>query len=96
MPKEQGPDLKKFLGKRVSIKLNGNRVVSGRLVGYDVFMNITLEQAVEEVSPTEKYDIGTMVRASTQSYFHTFLIPSVILQLVRGNNVIQLEALDKA
>ena len=61
MPKDKGPDLKRFNGKRMTVKLNGGRTVVGRLVGFDVFMNLTLEEAQEEVSPTEHVDLGLMV-----------------------------------
>ena len=61
MPKDKGPDLKKFMGKRMSIKLNGNRSITGRLTGFDVFMNLTLEEAQEEVSATERHELGVMV-----------------------------------
>ena len=61
MPKDKGPDLKRFNGKRMTVKLNGNRTIIGRLVGFDVFMNLTLEEAQEEVSPTQRVDLGVMV-----------------------------------
>ena len=57
----KGPDLKRFLGKRVSLKLNGSRHVFGKLTGFDVFMNLTLEDVQEEVSATERRALGTMV-----------------------------------
>jgi small nuclear ribonucleoprotein G len=55
------PDLKKFFGKRMSISLNGGRVVSGRLTGFDVFMNLNLEEATEEIEGSERRDLGVMV-----------------------------------
>lgn len=55
------PDLKKFFGKRMLVSLNGGRAVTGRLTGYDVFMNLTLEEASEEVSPAERRELGVMV-----------------------------------
>jgi small nuclear ribonucleoprotein G len=61
MPKEKGPDLKKFMGKRLQVKLNGSRTVLGRLTGFDVFMNLTLEEAEESVSATETRPIGVIV-----------------------------------
>jgi len=57
----KGPDLKKFLGKRVSVKLNAGLQVWGKLSGFDVFMNLTLEDVQEEVSATERRALGTMV-----------------------------------
>ena len=55
------PDLKKFFGKRMSVSLNGGRTVSGRLTGFDVFMNLTLEEATEEISAVERRELGVMV-----------------------------------
>ena len=42
-----GPDLKKFMDKKLSVKINGHRHVTGILRGYDQFMNITLDECVE-------------------------------------------------
>ena len=41
------PELKKFIDKTLVIKLNGNRKIKGTLRGYDVFMNLSLEDAFE-------------------------------------------------
>lgn len=56
-----GPDLKRYMEKRLAIRLVGKRRVNGYLRGYDQFMNLVLDDAVEEVSKTEKHDIGTIV-----------------------------------
>ena len=56
-----GPDLRKFMEKRLELKLNAGRVVTGTLRGYDQFMNVVLDQAQEVKSPTEKHDIGMVV-----------------------------------
>jgi small nuclear ribonucleoprotein (snRNP)-like protein len=45
-----------------TVKLNGNRKVTGILRGYDQFMNLVLDNAVEEVSPNERNEIGMVVR----------------------------------
>jgi small nuclear ribonucleoprotein G len=55
------PDLKKFFGKRMSVSLNGGRIVTGRLTGFDVFMNLTLEETTEEISASERRELGVMV-----------------------------------
>lgn len=56
------PDLKKYMAKRVSIKMNGNRVVQGRLSGFDLFMNLVLEEAEEIVSGSaERLEVGVMI-----------------------------------
>eukprot|EP00286_Rhodomonas_abbreviata_P011872 CAMPEP_0181326782 /NCGR_PEP_ID=MMETSP1101-20121128/21708_1 /TAXON_ID=46948 /ORGANISM="Rhodomonas abbreviata, Strain Caron Lab Isolate" /LENGTH=78 /DNA_ID=CAMNT_0023435311 /DNA_START=13 /DNA_END=249 /DNA_ORIENTATION=+ len=56
-----GPDLKKFMDKRVTLKLNANRQVSGVLRGFDQFMNVVLDHTVEHVSAHEKNEIGMVV-----------------------------------
>ncbi|PRP86027.1 small nuclear ribonucleoprotein G [Planoprotostelium fungivorum] len=56
-----GVDLKKYLDKSLSIGMNGNRKVIGILRGYDQFMNLVLEDAVEQVSASEKNEIGMVV-----------------------------------
>ncbi|OWZ16745.1 hypothetical protein PHMEG_0009423 [Phytophthora megakarya] len=61
MVKTAGPDLKRYMDKRLSLKLNGNRKVSGVLRGFDQFMNVTLDETVEEVSATESNRIGMVV-----------------------------------
>uniref|UniRef100_A0A6B2LVU3 Small nuclear ribonucleoprotein G n=1 Tax=Arcella intermedia TaxID=1963864 RepID=A0A6B2LVU3_9EUKA len=61
MSKKGGPDLKKFMDKKLSLKLNGNRKVVGILRGYDLYMNLVLDEAVEEVSATERNEIGVVV-----------------------------------
>lgn len=55
------------MDKRLLLQLNGNRRVTGVLRGYDPFMNIVLDDAVEEVSATEKNHIGMVVSISTHA-----------------------------
>ena len=42
------PDLAKYLDKRVKVRIQGNRLVSGTLRGYDQFMNVVIADAAEE------------------------------------------------
>jgi len=60
MPQAQ-PELKKYMEKRLFVQLNGNRKVIGVLRGYDVFMNIVLDEAFEEKSGGEKVKLGMVV-----------------------------------
>lgn len=62
MAKVQPPELKRYLDKRLALKLNANRSVTGVLRGFDVFMNLVLDDASEDVSPTEKLRLGMAVR----------------------------------
>lgn len=64
MAKPQPPELKKYLDKRLNLKLNASRQVTGVLRGFDVFMNLVLDEATEDVSPTEKARLGMVVRGS--------------------------------
>lgn len=54
-------DEPRFMDKRVFIQLNGSRKVTGTLRGYDVFLNVVLDDAVEEKKSGEKEDIGQVV-----------------------------------
>ncbi|KAM3419616.1 hypothetical protein BST61_g2954 [Cercospora zeina] len=53
MPQAQ-PELKKYLDKRVEVQLNGSRKVMGTLRGYDVFLNIVLDEATESKANGDK------------------------------------------
>jgi len=61
MSKVYGPDLKRYMDKTMTIKLNGNRKVTGILRGYDQFMNLVIDNTVEEISQTERNEIGMVV-----------------------------------
>ncbi|KAF5635483.1 small nuclear ribonucleoprotein G [Fusarium tjaetaba] len=50
-----------YLDKRLFVQLNGSRKVIGILRGYDVFLNIVLDEAVEEKDGGEKERIGMVV-----------------------------------
>ncbi|KAI4631985.1 Serine/threonine-protein kinase smg1 [Alternaria ethzedia] len=55
------PNLVKYLEKRVLVQLNGSRKVMGILRGYDVYLNIVLDEALEEKAGGEKVRIGMVV-----------------------------------
>jgi small nuclear ribonucleoprotein G len=61
------PELKRFMDKRISLKLNAHRHVTGRLRGFDHFMNVVLDDAIEEVSAIEKREIGLIVSVTNVS-----------------------------
>jgi len=60
MPQAQ-PELKKYMEKRLFVQLNGNRKVIGILRGYDVFLNVVLDEAVEEKPGGERVRLGMVV-----------------------------------
>ena len=43
------------------MKLNGGRHVTGVLRGFDPFMNLVLDEAIEEASAQQKNNIGMVV-----------------------------------
>jgi small nuclear ribonucleoprotein G len=51
--------------KRLFVQLNGNRKVIGILRGYDVFLNIVLDEAVEEKAGGERQRLGMVVGVQT-------------------------------
>ncbi|XP_022094373.1 small nuclear ribonucleoprotein G-like [Acanthaster planci] len=61
MSKAHPPELKKFMDKKLSLKLNGNRRVTGTLRGFDPFMNLVMDETVENLPSGEKFDIGMVV-----------------------------------
>ena len=42
-----GADLRKFMDLRVDLRMNGNRRIAGIMKGYDQYMNIVLDEAIE-------------------------------------------------
>jgi len=54
------------MDKLLFVNLQGHRKVSGYLRGFDIFLNLVLEEAREEGS-ADKTDVGTVVRPSPLS-----------------------------
>ncbi len=46
----------------IVVRLNSNRCVSGILRGFDPYMNLVLDDCVEERSSQQKFNIGMVVR----------------------------------
>lgn len=81
------------------VKMNGGRQVTGVLRGFDAFMNIVLDEAIEEVSPTEKHAIGMVVRLCWPMWRRAagdgHARGRRAGQMVRGNCILMMEALQK-
>ncbi|XP_024359140.1 probable small nuclear ribonucleoprotein G [Physcomitrium patens] len=56
----QPPDLKKYMDKKLNIKLNAGRNVVGVLRGFDQFMNLVLDNTVE-INGADRNEIGMVV-----------------------------------
>ncbi|CAI4879782.1 Smx2p [Saccharomyces cerevisiae P301] len=41
------PELKKYMDKKILLNINGSRKVAGILRGYDIFLNVVLDDAME-------------------------------------------------
>ncbi|XP_055374895.1 probable small nuclear ribonucleoprotein G [Condylostylus longicornis] len=61
MSKAHPPELKKFMDKKMMVKLNGGRSVVGILRGFDPFMNVVIDEAIEECRDSTKNNIGMVV-----------------------------------
>lgn len=49
MSKVSQPELKRFLDKNILINMQGGRKIKGNLRGYDLFLNLVVDEAVEQV-----------------------------------------------
>lgn len=64
------------MDKKLFIHLQGGRKVSGVLRGYDLFLNLVIDDALEETTPAQKHPIGTVVRRICIASLSTCLIAS--------------------
>lgn len=58
------PELKQYLNKSIKVELNGNRLIQGKLTGYDFFLNLTISDCIEirgSKSNPEYIDLGQCV-----------------------------------
>ena len=49
------------MDKKLALRLNASRRVTGILRGFDQFMNLVLDETIEEVSASERNEIGMVV-----------------------------------
>lgn len=75
------PELKKYMDKKVMLTINAKRKIAGVLKGYDLFLNVVLEDAIEIIQPSN----------SQGSPIHNNLGQQTV---VRGNSIIAMEPLD--
>merc|ERR1712126_508705 len=61
MSKAHPPELKKFMDKRLALQINGGRQLSGILRGYDPFMNLVIDEAIEKKKSGDQQSIGMVV-----------------------------------
>lgn len=51
------------MDKKLFINLQGGRKISGVLRGFDIFLNLVIDDAVEETIAAQKHSIGQVVRS---------------------------------
>ncbi|RXK37340.1 small nuclear ribonucleoprotein G [Tremella mesenterica] len=61
MSRASQPELKKFMDRKLYLHLQGGRAVSGILRGYDMFLNLVVDNAFEELGGGKRQLIGTTV-----------------------------------
>eukprot|EP00093_Oithona_nana_P002426 02426.XXX_11498_11197_1 [CDS] Oithona nana genome sequencing. len=61
MSKAHPPELKKYMDKKIHLKINGGRAVEGVLRGFDPFMNLVIDDAIEFTKAGDKNYIGMVV-----------------------------------
>ena len=87
-----GADLKNYVDKRIQINLNGNRKLIGKLKGYDPFMNIVLENAID--ISNNKSNINEEHKANEENIIKQENQPLGTV-MIRGNSIVFWECLDK-
>merc|ERR1712121_416730 len=61
MNKAHPPELKKFVDKKLLLKLNGGRSIEGILCGFDPFMNLVIDEAVGKFKSGRTENVGMVV-----------------------------------
>ncbi|KAH3903080.1 mRNA splicing protein SMX2 SCDLUD_000691 [Saccharomycodes ludwigii] len=79
------PELKKYMGHKIMLQLNGSRKVIGILKGYDLYLNVVLENAIEIVTLLDKN--------TNKKKKDVEPIPMGFETIVRGNSIVSLESL---
>lgn len=78
------------MDKRVLVNLQANRKVTGQLRGFDLFLNLVLDDAHDESVAGEKSKIGQTVGGITYLLITIHHHP----QVIRGNSVTSMESLE--
>lgn len=61
------------MDKKLSLKLNGGRQVVGILRGFDPFMNLVVDESVEECKDGSKNNVGMVVSKQETNNRHVIL-----------------------
>lgn len=99
MARVSQPELKRYLDKRVVVNIQGGRRVQGVLRGFDMYLNLVVDESIEMVKPEggagnawrEAANCGTIV---SQCALCVLSDADTTMQVVRGNSVTSLEGLE--
>lgn len=91
------------MDKRMMLKLNGGRTVIGILRGFDPFMNVVIDETVEECRDGTRNNIGMVVSwpddAGDIDFMRCLIIQLTVqfgpLQVIRGNSIVLVEGLER-
>ncbi|XP_059031239.1 small nuclear ribonucleoprotein G-like [Mustela lutreola] len=61
MSKAHSPELKKFMDKKLSMKLNGDKHVQGILREFNPFMNLVIDECVDMTTSGQQNNIRMVV-----------------------------------
>ncbi|KAL6939923.1 Core Sm protein Sm G, spliceosomal U1, U2, U4, and U5 snRNPs component [Hanseniaspora osmophila] len=81
MAKVSTPELQKYIGRKIMLNINGNRKVVGILKGYDIYMNVVVQNALEVITSDTNGGEPNTVKMGKET-------------IIRGNSIISLEALE--
>lgn len=83
--------LLQFMDKKLFVHLQGGRKVSGVLRGYDLFLNLVLDDCLEESTAAQKFPIGTVVSLELATKIES---SKLSFQVIRGNSITSMETLE--
>lgn len=72
----------RYMDKKLLLKLNGGRSVSGYLRGFDPFMNVVIDETEEHLKDNTKNKIGMVVSFSVVVFFLDVWILLDVVRLV--------------
>lgn len=81
-----------FMDRRLYLHLQGGRELSGVLRGFDMFLNLVMDNAFEELGGGVRKPCGMVVSPPYPPYSQ--VLCSILLQVIRGNSVSAMELLD--
>uniref|UniRef100_A0A673V223 Sm domain-containing protein n=1 Tax=Suricata suricatta TaxID=37032 RepID=A0A673V223_SURSU len=86
MSKAHPPKLKKFMDKKLSLKLNGGRHVQGILRRFDPFINFLIDECVEMATSGQQNNTGMV-----KTYIFKILVTAFI-KLVNKSIIIYFDS----